>query len=127
MVLGGHPTVSRLVEYKLFMGLPADTISFYAVPKILGTEYFDKVKSEFKKIKIIYKLPDYPNLRVLSGIKEDIKDLKRDNEEIKKIVIAFSFAKKNELEEYLAKNLGISAEHVKFSASIKEAAGKIVV
>ena len=71
LVLGGHPTVSRLVEYKLFMGLPADTISFYAVPKILGTEYFDKVKSEFKKIKIIYKLPDYPNLRILSGVKED--------------------------------------------------------
>src|SRR3989304_7285928 len=43
----------------------------------------------------------------------------------KKIVIAFSFAKKNELEEYLAKNLGISAEHIKFSASIKEAAGNL--
>ena len=47
------------------------------------------------------------------------------NEEIKKIVIAFNFAKKNELEEYLTKNLGISAEHIKFSASIKEAVGNL--
>lgn len=49
----------------------------------------------------------------------------QSNEEIKTAAVAFNFAKKNELEEYLAKNLGVSVEHIKFSASIKEVAGNL--
>lgn len=45
------------------------------------------------------------------------------NGEIQSITVIPNFAKKNELEEYLAKNLGIAAEHIKFPHQIRDVVG----
>lgn len=70
MILGGHPTVTRIVGYEPFLGLVNDTL-LYQLPRIYGQQYKEVIYAKMKEVKVAYKLPDYPNLNVLSGPRED--------------------------------------------------------
>jgi hypothetical protein len=61
MVLGGQSIVGRMVKYKPFMGHFSD-ITLFSQAKFEKEKFEDSLKTEIKEIKIIYKLPDYPNL-----------------------------------------------------------------
>ncbi len=70
LILGSYPTITRLVDYKPFMGNTNDTF-LYSGQKLLSERYQEDLIKNLDKIDVAYKLPDYPNLVNLNGIREN--------------------------------------------------------
>jgi hypothetical protein len=90
LVLGGQSIVGRVVGYKPFMGYLSDVLLFSS-SKLSNSNFDKELIENISSVNIIYKLPDYPNLRILgldssnSSFKIIEYKLTRDFEIIKKI------------------------------------------
>ena len=72
LILGAYPAVTRLVDYRPFMGQTNGTF-LYSGSRFFGENYQKNLVQEMEKVNVAYKLFDYPNstLKVASGIRED--------------------------------------------------------